>query len=626
MNIKMTDKTMKLNLANRYSKEDIIVSIPDDYIKPENTIEITENGIVDVTQYASAKVDVLMPSLEGTVVPIGVPVDKIYFNSNLSKEETVNYLKELTYIQTGLFENPVYCPFISDVNGDFDLNDVLFVLIEKKDENKYNISMNYMNFSRNEIGGITIFDSSAFGWNSREFAIGVGGSVASLDIDNRPSLSDFQGLPIGLENEKIKNVISMTPFVTEGIYPVGELEITENGVVDVSQYASASVSVASSGSGGGGEVGDGYKIRYIDVDGTVLKTEYVPSGGKLTPPSNPTYDSEYLEFNTWNYDIDNYIVNGNTDVGAIYRTITGDSYLFIRLTENIGLTIPKMNISGATSIDWGDGTVDTNLTHTYADYGDYVIKISGMTQITNYLFGSSGSLYNYSLLKCYLGSTVTSIGNNAISSCDSITSVVIPESVTSIGNYAISSCRSLTSVVIPESVTSIGNYAFNNCFSLTSVVIPESVTSIENKTFYYCYSLTSVVIPENVTSIGNEVFSYCYSLTSVVIPESVTSVGDSAFSYCHSITSVIIPENVTSIGSSAFSSCRSIKHYVLECSSVPTLSNTNAFSNINKVATIWVKDELVEEYKSATNWSTYATYIKPISAMPQKLKEELGVL
>lgn len=108
------------------------------------------------------------------------------------------------------------------------------------------------------------------------------------------------------------------------------------------------------------------------------------------------------------------VVNFEGGSGGSGGGEVGDGYK-IRLTENIGLTIPTMKISGATSIDWGDGTVDTNLTHTYADYGDYVIKISGMTQITSYFFGSSSSLYNYSLLKCYLGGTVTSIGNNAFS-------------------------------------------------------------------------------------------------------------------------------------------------------------------------------------------------------------------
>ena len=62
---------------------------------------------------------------------------------------------------------------------------------------------------------------------------------------------------------------------------------------------------------------------------------------------------------------------------------------------------------------------------------------------------------------------VTSIGNWAFSNCDSLTSIIIPNSVTSIGNWAFSNCDSLTSIIIPNSVTSIGNYAFNNCSWLT---------------------------------------------------------------------------------------------------------------------------------------------------------------
>ena len=417
--------------------------------------------------------------------------------------------------------------------------------------------------------------------------------------------------------EKLQKIIDIKNDLKEKINAKG------GSITDTTPFAEYPIQVENISGGGSVDTTGKHKVTYFDVDGSALKVEYVEDGGTTTPPSDPSYDSEYLQFDCWNYDVANLVVDRDINIGAIYETITGDSYLFIRLTEKIGLS-PSLNISGTTSIDWGDGTVDTNLNHTYADYGEYVIKISGMTSITTYLFGSSSSVYNYSLQKCYLGNTVTTIVDDAFCNCYSLTSIVIPESVTSIHDYAFNNCYSLTSIVIPESVTSIGS-VFSGCYSLTSIVIPEGVTSIGTSAFTSCCNLTSIVIPESVTSIGNEVFYNCYSLTSVVIPESVTSIGNSAFCSCRSLTSIVIPESVTSIGSLAFSSCYSLKNYIFNCSIVPTLSSSNVFGSNNKSVYIWVRDELVDEYKATINWLTYASYIKPLSSMSDKLREELGL-
>ena len=374
--------------------------------------------------------------------------------------------------------------------------------------------------------------------------------------------------------EKLQKIKSIKNDLKEKINAKG------GSITDTTPFAEYPIQVENISSGGGSVDTTGkHKVTYFDLDGTVLKTDYVEDGGTTTPPSDPSYDSEYLEFDCWNYDVANLVVDRDINIGAIYETITGDTYLFIRLTEAIGLEIPSLNISGATSIDWGDGTVDTNLTHTYADYGEYVIKVSGMTKTEYGLFnGNYDSPYTYSLQKMYLGNSVTTIGTSA----------------------------------------------FRNCKSLAIISIPNTA-SIEGAVFYNCYSLTSIIIPEGVTSIGYSAFDSCTSLTSIIIPEGVTSIGYSAFDSCTSLTSIIIPEGVTSIGDNALYGCHCLVNYIFNCVSVPTLNTANSFLSINYSATIWVRDELVEEYKSATNWSTYASYIKPLSSMSDKLREELGL-
>lgn len=164
----------------------------------------------------------------------------------------------------------------------------------------------------------------------------------------------------------------------------------------------------------------------------------------------------------------------------------------------------------------------------------------------------------------------------------------IGDCVTSIGNYAFQGCSGLTSIDIPSGITSIGDNAFENCRGFTSVDIPSSVTSIGDNAFKNCRSLTSVDIPSGVTSIGNGTFNQCRSLTSVDILSGVTSIGGGAFYYCSGLTSVTV-----------------------RATTPPTLG-TNVFLSTHNSLVIYVPSESVNAYKTATNWSTYASRIQAI--------------
>ena len=100
-----------------------------------------------------------------------------------------------------------------------------------------------------------------------------------------------------------------------------------------------------------------------------------------------------------------------------------------------------------------------------------------------------------------------------------------------------------------------------------------------------------------------------YSLAAVSLPD-VPAIQNYTFRTCASITRVDIPGTVTSIGNYAFYYCYGVKVFDFSKStSVPSLANTNAFGSISNDCVMVVPDELYDSWRTATNWSTYASKI-----------------
>ena len=145
---------------------------------------------------------------------------------------------------------------------------------------------------------------------------------------------------------------------------------------------------------------------------------------------------------------------------------------------------------------------------------------SSLTSIGEAAFGGCSGLTSVTI-----PSSVTSIGDRAFSSCTGLTSISVDKGnvvydsrnncnaiIETETNTLISGCKN---TIIPEDVTSIGNDAFSSCSGLTSVTLPSSVTSIGDWAFAWCGDLTSVTIPSSVTSIGEYAFYCCSELAKV---------------------------------------------------------------------------------------------------------------
>jgi hypothetical protein len=214
--------------------------------------------------------------------------------------------------------------------------------------------------------------------------------------------------------------------------------------------------------------------------------------------------------------------------------------------------------------------------------------------------------------------SVTSIGNSAFSQWNSNDKpLVIPDSVTSIGNSAFASWNSNNQpLVIPNSVTSIefgafGGWQANN----QPLVIPDSVTSIGNSAFHnWKANNQPLVIPDSVTTIEGYAFqNWTANNQPLVIPNSVTSIGTAAFKNWISNTHpLVIPNSVTGIGMGAFMDWPLVPYVEIQAITPPTLTNINAFDNQND-APIYVPDESVDDYKTATNWVNLADRIFSIN-------------
>ena len=232
-------------------------------------------------------------------------------------------------------------------------------------------------------------------------------------------------------------------------------------------------------------------------------------------------------------------------------------------------------------------------------------------------------------------------GNNKYSG-----DIVIPETVeyenvtynvTGIESSAFIDCNNLSSISIPASITSIdGNVLdLSGCTSLSNIYVNntnanykdvDGVLFTKDGTNLIAYPLsksgTSYNIPENVTNFNRNIFAGCTNLKSIIVNANNANYKDIdgvvftknantliAYPTGRTAANYAIEANVTSIGQDAFRNCTNLTSLEVLATTPPTLGSC-ALEDCENLASIIVPVGKGDNYKDATNWSSYSNIIR----------------
>ena len=170
--------------------------------------------------------------------------------------------------------------------------------------------------------------------------------------------------------------------------------------------------------------------------------------------------------------------------------------------------------------------------------------------------------------------------------------------------------------VYDASITTLRQYALNSCTDLVEISFP-ALKSMAYRCCANCYSLKTINLPL-LESTNEDAFASCSQLEEVNLP-ALKAVSGYDFYYCSKLVTADFAK-VSSIATEGFSGCSALKSLILRNeNAVCSLANKNAFDNTpiaSGTGYIYVPRALVSNYKTATNWSTYADQIRAIEDYP----------
>ena len=321
-----------------------------------------------------------------------------------------------------------------------------------------------------------------------------------------------------------------------------------------------------------------------------------------------------------------------------------EGYALSKVTANVNVPIPDGYITPI-----GTKEITENGPHDVTEYASVNVNVESGGDVARSIINKT--------ITAYSDNEITTVGAYAFNGCNKMKSVNL-QNATYVGASAFNGCSALTDVNLPNAKT-VGGSAFQNCTSLTKLDLPKA-TELNNYLVSGCSSLVELNIPNATSGKGfaiagskiehlylpkfaspgssvfrgatylrtvdmpllNNVQQYlfmgCSALENVTFPK-VAYVAEQAMESCSALTYVDLPI-CKRIDAKGFNKCSSLETLILRLTTaVCSLANVSAFTGTpiaSGTGFIYVPSALVDSYKSATNWSTFASQFRTIEDFP----------
>ena len=349
-------------------------------------------------------------------------------------------------------------------------------------------------------------------------------------------------------------------------------------------------------------------VTFRNWNGDVLDKQRCTSGGsvlepvaagRISRPTRPTANHRMYTFRGWDKPLNN--IQKSTIINAVFNEIAVLEVTFVN-DDNTVLYVSGCVQGGGVADPVQSGAIPTP---TKASTAQYTYTFNGWNKsfgtvmediIVTAEYTSTTRSYTYQ----FLNNDETVLKSGTVNYGTTVTAPSNPSHVPANEDMEFRGW-------LPESMVITGTTDF--------VAQYEDMSSPLKK-----YLAGTLVNYESDTA--SKIASYAfYNYTALeTVRTSATVIESNAFYSCSNLTTVeLISTSSITINANAFINCSKLAHFIINSSTVSILNNTNAFSGTKiKVGTgaIYVPTELVDSYKSATNWSAFASQIFPISVYP----------